>query len=418
MNGGSAPADAGEASSSSRVALAEAASARGTAAAPSRRPNVVDLTSSGPVVQLPQDRIAVEWWLARRAVEGDGDMPYATDGVLALWPERRAETSRWTFGIEIEFAVADAHWVASELHARGLTASAEPAEYHGARSDGKWTVEQDRSVTSIFSEGDNAASYVVGGEVVSPPLRDTPETWRQLATVLEVLRACGAEVNRSCGLHVHIGSDALLEPPARMLPEVERQRVMLPALSRLAMLASNCFEDLVFRMASAEGGQHRGQAFFYRHSRPLERPLRRAYGSVVELAEALGKEGAARRAALNLTNVGDPQKDTVEFRQCNGTLDGRIVQAFCRLCVALVGAARWHPAAARREPQPLGWGWRQGGSAGVGRPGESATDDPAPLWRFLAAACPDGLPVESAASLLWLYRRGTWQPSLATLASA
>src|SRR5205823_11136934 len=117
-----------------------------------------------------------------------------------------------------------------------------------------------------------------------------------------------------------------------------------------------------------------------------------------------------------LTNVGDPNKDTVEFRQCNGTLDGRIVQAFCRLCVALIGAACWHPAAALLAPEPLGSHWRHdhlddpAGAAGAG--------DPQPLWRFLAAACPDGLPVEAAASLLWLYRRGTWQPSLATLASA
>ena len=31
----------------------------------------------------------------------------------------------------------------------------------------------------------------------------------------------------------------------------DRERALLPGLSRLAMLASVCFEDLVFRMASA-----------------------------------------------------------------------------------------------------------------------------------------------------------------------
>jgi hypothetical protein len=174
------------------------------------------------------------------------------------------------------------------------------------------------------------------------------------------------------------------------------------------MMTSVCFEDLVFRMASVEGGRHRGQAFFYRHCRPLERPLRSGYSSVEELAGALGKEGAARRAALNLTNVGDPLKDTVEFRQCNGTLDGRVVQAFCRLCAALVGAARWSPQAALALAEPLGAHWEERG-AGDGYDSE-------PLWRFLEAACPGGLPVEIAASLLWLFRRGAWQPSLAVLA--
>jgi hypothetical protein len=102
----------------------------------------------------------------------------------------------------------------------------------------------------------------------------------------------------------------------------------------------------------------------------------------------------------------------VEFRQCNGTLDGRIVQASCRLCAALVGAARWCPEAALLAPEALGAHWRQGESAA-----HASADSPQPLWRFLAAACPQGLPVEAAASLLWLYRQGTWQPSLATLAT-
>jgi hypothetical protein len=276
-------------------------------------------------------------------------------------------------------------------------------------------VEQDRSVTSVFTSGEGGATYIVGGEVVSPPLRDTPETWRQVATVLEVLRACGAEVNRNCGLHVHIGADALLDPARGDRgaggSEPDRDRQLLPALSRLAMLASVCFEDLVFRMASAEGSQHRGQAFFYRHCRPLERPLQPEYATVGELAGALGMEGASRRAALNLTNVGDPNKDTVEFRQCNGTLDPCVVQAFCRLCVALIGAARWNPPAALLAPEPLGAHWRHDDPT-------RAAGDPRPLWRFLAAAGPNGLPVEAAASLLWLYRRGAWQPSLATLAAA
>ena len=174
---------------------------------------------------------------------------------------------------------------------------------------------------------------------------------------------------------------------------------------------------LVFRLASAEGGQHRGQAFFYRHCRPLERPLLPAYENVADLADALGLEGSARRAALNLTNVGDPHKDTVEFRQCNGTLDGRVVQAFTRLCAALIGAARWVPAAALLPPAPLGGNWSQRRHAGSADAETAIESDPQPLWDFLAAVFPDGLPLEAAASLLWLYRRGAWQPGLSTLAA-
>lgn len=405
-----------------------------------RRP-VAPAVGAEPLVRLPEDALAVEWWLARRAIEAGGEMPYADDGVLALWPEHVGETGRWTFGLEFEFAAADAQWVASELYARGLAAAAETAEYHTDRIRGFWTVEQDRTVTSVFESGDGSPPIVVGGEVVSPPLRDTPETWRQVAVVLEVLRACGAEVNQSCGLHVHIGVDAFREPlrhhdggdPALRSPH-EPERDAMPALSRLAVLASVCFEDLIFRLASAEGGRHRGRAFFYRHCRPLQRPLQERYETLSQLTEDLGTEGVARRAALNLTNVGDPIKDTVEFRQCNGTLDPRIVQAFCRLCAALVGAARWQPEVVALTPEPLGSHWtRQTASrsrfgdqptgswadASTRALASAATDerDQISLWRFLGAAFPHGLPAEAAASLLWLFRRGTWQPSLAALAA-
>ncbi|MGI8422882.1 MAG: amidoligase family protein [Chloroflexota bacterium] len=400
------------------------------------------LLTPGPIVRLPEDALAVEWWLARRAIDGagpdDGGVPFAEDGVLALWPTRRYETDRWTFGLEFEFAVADASWVAHELHAIGLTASSDPVPYHTERASGLWSVEHDRSVTSVYSCDRGGSSVIVGGEVVSPPLTDTTDCWRQVAVVLDVLKRCGAEVNRSCGLHVHIGAEALRDPSSppyapddstlRATPESARpgwvtggggfavRKDLLPTLSRLAMLTSVCFEDLVFRLASAEGGAHRGRAFFYRHCRPLERELRSTYERLEDLTDDLGLEGSTRRAALNLTNVGDPGKDTVEFRQCNGTLDGRVVQAFVRLCTALVGAARWTPDAVRVVPEALGThydGHRAPGS------GEShRATDPTSLWRFLSAAFAEGLPAEAAASLLWLFRRGSWQPSLLALGSA
>ena len=403
----------------------------GTADAGEASSSTAALISSGPSVKLPEDALAVEWWLARRAIEGDGGVPFVEDGVLALWPERRAETDRWTIGLEFEFAVADAGWVAHELHALGLTATPEAVSYHSERPDGFWSVEHDRSVTSVFTCDQGGSPVIVGGEVVSPPLRDTAESWRQVRLVLEVLRRCGAEVNRTCGLHVHIGAEALRDPSVPMHPETdptlraahEPERPLLPALSRLAMLTSVCFEDLVFRLASAEGGAHRGRAFFYRHCRPLERELRTTYERLTDLTDDLGLEGSARRAALNLTNVGDPRKDTVEFRQCNGTLDGRVVQAFVRLCAALVGTARWTPEAVRRAPEALGSHdsecvTRHDVARSADSAHENGTNDAVSLWRFLAAAFPDGLPAEAAASLLWLFRRGAWQPSLESLAAS
>ncbi|NBT03369.1 MAG: hypothetical protein EBS94_08100, partial [Proteobacteria bacterium] len=54
-----------------------------------------------------------------------------------------------------------------------------------------------------------STSFPLGGEVVSTALSDTPETWEQVLTVLEVLLACGADVSGKCGFHVHFAADAL-----------------------------------------------------------------------------------------------------------------------------------------------------------------------------------------------------------------
>ncbi len=368
----------------------------------------VHAPAAGPAwAILPRDARLVE---RRLDLQGPGLTVASLTRVFDLWPGRSAETGAWTFGLEFEFASADAGWVASELHARGLVSSPEPAAYHSPRMPGKWSVEHDSSVTTVFRhDGDSdpeTSAIAIGGEVVSPPFVDSPEAWAQVATVLEVLRACGAEMSGQCGFHVHFGASALRDDVSGAEADLSGAHRFVRRVTRLAVLANACFEDVLFRMASAEGGRHRGRPFFYRHSRPLEQPLGTHYGTIEELAQSLGKPGAPRRAALNLTNVGTPDKDTVEFRQSNGTLDGRVVQAFVRLCAMLVGAARWSPDAVRETPEPLG---------------SHVDDEPddesaASLWRMTAAACPDGVPFDVATSLLWLFRRGRWQPGIADLA--
>src|SRR5437868_8557097 len=70
-----------------------------------------------------------------------------------------------TFGIEIEFDGANPTAVARALHEAGLGSSARQEPYHSSsRVPGKWTVEHDATVA---------------GEVVSPIMQDTPETWAQ-----------------------------------------------------------------------------------------------------------------------------------------------------------------------------------------------------------------------------------------------
>ena len=365
--------------------------------------------ASAPFVGWPAELDVVEAIVRRLDQNGAHVSDFEPHRAFDFWPLRSDQTATWSFGLEFEFAYADASWVASELFSRGLVSSPVSVEYHAPRVAGMWSVEHDSTVTTVFHSGDgvdSCPSVAVGGEVVSPPLRDCPETWAQISTVLAVLRECGAEVNGQTGLHVHFGAQALRDSTDLETTESEASQRFVRRVTRLAVLANACFEDVLFRMASAEGGRHRGRPFFYRHSRPLEQPLGRHYDTIDELAQSLGKPGAARRAALNLTNIGSLDKDTVEFRQSNGTLDVRVVRAFVQVCALLVGAARWVPEAVWVDPQPLGFHHGiDGGASGDGA-----------LWRMLSAICPAGLPTDAAASLLWLFRRGRWQPGLADLA--
>jgi len=215
-------------------------------------------------VFLPDDAADVGRRVDR---DGFGTRNTPPSRVFDFWPLRSDETATWTFGLEFEFAYADASWVAAELFARGLVASPEPVAYHAPRVAGMWSVEHDSTVTTVFHGGDGAdasTSVAVGGEVVSPPLRDCPETWAQISAVLEVLRECGAEVNGQTGLHVHFGAQALRDSTDLTATEHEAAQRFVRRVTRLAVLANACFEDVLFRMASAEGGRHRGRPFFYR----------------------------------------------------------------------------------------------------------------------------------------------------------
>lgn len=96
-----------------------------------------------------------------------------------------------TFGVEIEcFNVRYADFT-SEMVREGLMAD------EGMRRESMataWKITRDGSIT-----GSNSA------EIVSPVLTGF-DGMRQLRKACGVLRRIGAQVNRSCGLHVHIGA--------------------------------------------------------------------------------------------------------------------------------------------------------------------------------------------------------------------
>lgn len=270
-----------------------------------------------------------------------------------------------TFGVEIEFVGGDANAIARDLHAAGLIPAARRERYHSPRRSGMWAFETDGSVSTEYS----------GGEVVSPPLSDTPEAWTQLERICEIIRRHGGSVDRQCGAHVHVSHEPL---------DANRHR-----WTRLIRLAGG-YEDLLYRLASggeATGGRHRGTGYAVPG---IASRVSRRFDSDREARQTLNLSGG-RYSALNY------RANTVEFRHFNGTLDPRRIQANVRLAHAMVMAAR---TLQRRNS-------RSRFVPSQGMPHQSVTDDANHTHvRRLA----DALFTRAAdkVALLWLYATGNW----------
>lgn len=235
-------------------------------------------------------------------------VPYYRENVL--------NGSNVTFGIELEFVNGNSDAIAAELHQLGLCSSPRMEQYHSGSIPGMWKVESDGSVTRGRR----------GGEIISPILQDTPETWRQLETICEVARRHGAQVNFQTGGHVHIGAEPALDG--------KRQR-----WRRFFKMAAG-FEMVYFKLSGGEQGHFRGGGYT-----PSSRNQNRR-GISVQMPEegatsvfqgVLRRISAGKYQSINLQPFSS--KKTIEFRAFNGSLNPGIIQANVKYAAGLINSA-------------------------------------------------------------------------------
>lgn len=279
---GQAIADAELAAIQARVPLANRAAFDASQAAQEMAAQRAE-ESSVPAQPLGEHEVSLEddeafHALLERAQRGD--FPYEYENVLG--------GSDNTFGVEIEFVGGNRSAIARELYQRGLIPQARQTSYHSTRTPGMWSFEHDGSVD---------------GEIVSPVFRDTPEAWRQIEEVCQIIREHGGRVDARCGGHVHIGRVPLDHDNTRLRNLVN-------------LWKSN--EDLFYRIGAGgeSGGNHRGDHY----ARPLG-----------------GSRSVGISSHYSVVNAGGNQ--TIEFRVFNGTLDPKQIQTNVRLSHALVQAA-------------------------------------------------------------------------------
>lgn len=275
-----------------------------------------------------------------------------------------------TFGIEIEFDGADPHVVARALHAAGLSTSPTQRGYHSPRQPGEWVCERDSTVT---------------GEIVSPVLRDTPETWRQLEQVCSILQANGARATARTGGHVHVGADS-----AGMDHDVNRFRRVANACAWA--------EDLMYRLAAATGRggrRHRGAGNAYRWCGPMGTSR---FEEAQTLSELATRVGASHSMGLNYGNILDGRR-TIEYRYFDSSLDPARLQANVQLACWITKRCSTLPDSAIPSERV-----RLGSHSG----GEVQDSGDRLLRRFadLVFVRP-----QDKLKLYWLYGRSAWQPA-------
>ncbi|MBA3776945.1 MAG: amidoligase family protein [Betaproteobacteria bacterium] len=189
-----------------------------------------------------------------------------------------------TFGIEIETTIPGGT-IAVGPHGAG----AEIPQLPG------WKADRD---PSIRRSGGRVAC-----EFVSPVFKGA-DGLRKLIADVRAIKALGATVNASCGLHIHIGFD----------------KTNSAAVEKLATLVSN-FERALY---AATGTKNRERG---RWCNGLSR-----HGS------ALNAVRASTFNRYHVTNFGT-DKPTVEFRAFAGSLNEQKIVGYVRMCVGLVERA-------------------------------------------------------------------------------
>lgn len=177
----------------------------------------------------------------------------------------------------------------------------------------------------------------VDGEVVSPPLYDSPMAWEQYQNVCNKIKGLGGFTDSKCGGHIHFGASALENSPQKWL--------------QLFKIWST-FEDVIFRLSGGELEKIRGESYAQPVSLYLKQFVNGEWDinsedDIKVLAQVYGQyaDKTAHYQSLNLENILDGygkqnyDKYTIEMRCFNGTLDPVQGQTNVLIGAGILGAA-------------------------------------------------------------------------------
>lgn len=250
--------------------------------------------------------------------------------------EKLGLPDNFKFGIEIE---------ADNVKTKGKNGLyvGQSAEYIKLRN---WHMATSKE-ESLVSEG--------GAELVSPILTDTTQTWQSISDICTHIQKHpgnkGDKVvaNSKCGLHIHFDSECLTSNP-----ETFKNFMKLYAES----------EELLYKMCNDKNDSIRegainkdfkglhlisslwrngmaaptGKKILKQIQNGTLKVSYKKFGKLKMLASKY-KLDERRYNGLNLTNIGNSKKNTIEFRMANGTLDPNVIKQNVFLYASLIDTA-------------------------------------------------------------------------------
>lgn len=269
------------------------------------------------------------------------------------------------FGIELEFMLPDNHSyddnhetlteIARELNEAGLSDSDRLRGYHAGQMENwqSWSLEEDATVS---------------GELVSPLLDDSPQSWEQVKTVLDILRRHGATASVQAGSHVHVSTGSYGDSLAN---HIELVREM------------HRHEDILYRAAAnPERGTHRGDSWCSPNTDTPSSTISPAESSRWHPQDLYRQ--SIHETALNMAATGSGAQGHAEFRLWDSSLDAATIQRQVAISVAMAETAERNVTRNDGESHPLADGERSHRGSFYSRDGREMSDEAVEnLTRFL-----------------------------------
>ncbi len=191
-----------------------------------------------------------------------------------------------------------------------------------------------------------------GAELVSPILTDSESDWQNLFDICEHIKEYPGDkgqnviADEKCGLHVHFDSQCLTQDPNRMrnflrlyaeAEEIIYKMCNAPYSPTRENAINKDFKGLhlissIWRKGTASPS---GKKILKQIKNGTLKVSFKKFGKLKMLGSKF-KIDERRYHGLNLTNIGNSDKNTIEFRMANGSLEPEIIKQTVFLYASLI----------------------------------------------------------------------------------